>query len=169
MNFSCCRQVSWYERSWVIKLCEETIAEAYFSCCQVCMVEIHIKVFWVRHCVVWYGLVVSNHIHGYTASEMKPPQSRNWATQVYHKIIPHWRVNYGSAMKWIQKHCVDNCLFVHIYRLSLHRSVVHNENMLQNKCLKQTMYAFYINLQPFAVSKMEASLPSTGLPLMALV
>ena len=41
--------------------------------------------------------------------------------------------------------------------------------MLQNKCLKQTMYASYINLQPLAVSRMEASRPSTGLPLMALV
>jgi len=88
--------------------------------------------------------------------------------KVYHKIIPHWRVSYGSAMKWIQKHCVVN-LFVYIYRLSLHRSVVHNENMLQNKCLKQTMYASYFNLQPLAVSKMEASRPYTGLPLMGLV
>jgi len=34
------------------------------------------------------GLVVGNHIHDYTASEMKTPQSRNWGKQVYHKIIP---------------------------------------------------------------------------------
>jgi len=113
------------------------------------------------------GLVVGDHVHDYTSSEMKTPQSRNWGKQVYHKIIPHWRVNYGSAMKWIQKHCVVNCLFVYIYRLSLHRSVVHNENMLQNKCSKQTMYASYINLQPLAVSRMAASRLSTGLLLMA--
>jgi len=121
------------------------------------MVEIHITVFWVwRLCSLVRDWLLVIMYMDYTASEMKTPQSRNWGKQVYHKIIPHWRVNYGSAMKWIQKHCVVNCLFVHIYRLSLHRSVVHNENMLQNKCLKQTMYASYINLQPLAVSRMEA-------------
>jgi len=51
------------------------------------------------------GLVVGNHVHDYTASEMKTLQSRNWGKQVYHKIILHWKVNYGSAMKWIQKQC----------------------------------------------------------------